>query len=168
MKKQQSGFTLIELVAVIVLLGILAVTALPRFINLQADAKEATLQGIKGAIQGADTQIFARALLDSKTSGVAQIDSDADNTLDIYVTNGHINAFSLGLGTPPAISLDGTALAHSGAWTTTADLSTLVAPTTAGNVPVYLGYSEFCKITYTESTGATALPTITVLATNCN
>ena len=53
MRKQQAGFTLIELVAVIVLLGILAVTALPRFINLQADAREATLQGIRCAIQGA-------------------------------------------------------------------------------------------------------------------
>ncbi|WP_019528133.1 type II secretion system protein [Dasania marina] len=167
MKQQQSGFTLIELVAVIVLLGILAVTALPRFINLQADAKEATLQGIKGAIQGADTQIFARALLDSKTSGVAQIDSDADGTLDIYVTNGHINAYSLGLGTPTAVDIDGEGFLLGGAWTTDTTMAA-APPTTAGGVTVYMGYSATCRLEFTEATAATDIPDVVVTKSNCN
>ncbi len=48
--KRQQGFTLIELVVVIVILGILAVTAAPKFMNLQGDARNASLQGLKGAI----------------------------------------------------------------------------------------------------------------------
>ncbi|MFV8409992.1 type II secretion system protein [Vibrio owensii] len=48
--KRKSGFTLIELVVVIVILGILAVTAAPRFLNIQDDAREARLEGMKGAI----------------------------------------------------------------------------------------------------------------------
>ena len=64
MKKQQAGFTLIELVAVIVLLGILAVTALPRFVNLQTDARVAVLDGLTASMQGAATQIYAKSLID--------------------------------------------------------------------------------------------------------
>lgn len=57
--KQQSGFTLIELVVVIVILGILAATALPKFVDLSTEAKDAAMQGVAGTMASAMAINFA-------------------------------------------------------------------------------------------------------------
>ncbi|EGQ8961183.1 type II secretion system protein [Vibrio parahaemolyticus] len=66
--KRQGGFTLIELVVVIVILGILAVTAAPRFLNLQSDARASALEGLKGAIDGAAGIVYGKSAIEGEES----------------------------------------------------------------------------------------------------
>ena len=61
----QKGFTLIELIMVIVLLGLLAVVAVPKYQDMKSDAAEAQADGVFGAAQGAAAINFANNLVNS-------------------------------------------------------------------------------------------------------
>jgi len=163
MKRQQAGFTLIEMVAVIVLLGILAVTALPRFINLQEDARAGILEGIKASAQGADTQIFAKALMQSKTAATG--DTVSVEGTDYDVIYGHIAATAL----TDLVIIDGDGFGAGGFWTADSDDlddTAVTTATTAGSV-AFFGYSSSCYVSFTKSGATTSLPALGLSTSDC-
>ncbi|OED98416.1 type II secretion system protein [Vibrio breoganii] len=97
--KKQGGFTLIELVVVIVILGILAVTAAPRFLNLQSDARESSLQGLKGAMAGAASIVYGKAAI----QGIETQETPSETVEGITVKYGYPTATSAGI----ALAVDG-------------------------------------------------------------
>lgn len=77
---KSKGFTLIELVIIIVILAILAVTAMPRLIDLQSDARISALNGLQGAMQGANDQLIGISSVQGlDTAASASVTIEGDN-----------------------------------------------------------------------------------------
>lgn len=89
-KSQQSGFTLIELVIVIVILATLSATALSKFLDLATDARIETIQAMKGALSSTASLVYMKSNIDNVTDGFVKVNGNDVAVNDGYIT-GHWN-----------------------------------------------------------------------------
>ncbi|AXA91043.1 Tfp pilus assembly protein FimT/FimU [Massilia sp. YMA4] len=142
-RANQSGFTLIELIVVIVILGILAATALPRFADMGDNARFAKMQAARGAVQSAMNIARGEALVVGGTPATVAMEGQNIGMAFNYPTAAAI-ATAAGLGGDYTV-------------TEAAGVATIADNTVAT-----------CRFTYTQAQNATTPPVVTTPALgNC-
>lgn len=161
---KEKGFTLIELIIVIVVLGILAVTAAPRFFDFSKDAHISTLNGLKAAMQGAAQIVYARAAIDGKLTGT---DAAPDTVGGVDIAYGYPTANEAGI--LQAALLDTTA--NTGEWVFQVEPShspPLLFVGLASRPERGSGIKPGgCYVAYKGSTGPNVAPVITADVSGC-
>lgn len=138
---KQAGFTLIELVVVITILGILAAFAIPRFVSLESQARTASRDAMLGSLRSGAALAHALWLANGQTSPVSM------EGKNVAIVNGYPSAGAI--------------------QNTLADTSGFTRKTTGATTTFAIASLNTCTAAYTEAAAANTTPTIAAGAGTC-
>lgn len=172
---QQRGFTLVELIIVIVILGILAVTAAPRFIDLQGDARASTLDGVKAALQGGAQLVYAKSAIEGEQKNANANDATTQVSINGQTVETDFGYPDAELATLTTINgwadLSSTdwdiLIGTGGAGAGTPAAGTFVIFPAGGAYHLNNNNNDQCQVLYTEAPDAITSPVITVQGDGC-
>jgi len=167
---KQSGFTLVELVIVIIILGIIGATAVPKFIDLQSDAQKSAMVGVKGALEGGASITYSKSAIDGEQQLVHAGDTAAEPS-----SNGVNTAYGYPVATADALK-EAAGLATSD-WTIVTTSNTdnmsekaIITPASLSEAAQTIAIEEDetgCNVTYIQSTAVGKRPVITAYTGGC-